>query len=406
MGNLKTENKSAIAVLIVLMVVFGQVHSAEIDFEGIPPGTIVEQLSNGAGVTGLSGGYIGVRGFNPSMSLDDNAAVIFNSANPPGIDYDLGSPNSDFGGPGLDSDGSPSTGGNAGSPYQNANPLGNILIVNEAPYLADRDGSGSIDNNDSPALLTNDADQAGQFLEFNFKNVKGGKSVTVNSVTYMDAEEEQGESGARVELYGPKLPTTGVMVALPPPGDNGVFTLEGIGVEGVSLMRVVLNGSGAVVGAVLEEEPVRPCWVTTGGFFNSGVASGPKQCTFGGNIGPPPSGAFEVNFHSDALAGAKFHTNDIQAVGCEDRGSTGPQQPGGKKGLEVDTLLFECTGKFNNQTGYTCDGYLLDAGEPQGKKGNDKDRIQLTVYDGSGAVVAECAGELDGGNVQIHPPKP
>ena len=91
---------------------------------------------------------------------------------------------------------------------------------------------------------------------------------------------------------------------------------------------------------------------------------------------------------------------------CEDRGSTGPQQPGGKKGLEVDTLVFQCTGRFNNETGYTCTGYLLDAGEPHGKNGNSKDEIQLIVRDGSGTEVAACEGELDGGNVQIHPANP
>lgn len=382
------------------------VQAAEIDFEGIPTGTIVEQLSNGAGATGLSGGYIGVRGFNPRLSMNDNAAVVFNSLNPPGIDYDLGTTNSDFGGPGIDDDGNPNTGGNAGSPYQNDTELGKILIVNEAVYLEDRDGDGVISGADSPAAWPNDADEKGQFLEFDFTTLKGGKTATVNSVAYMDAEIEQGESGARVELYGPKLPAQGVSVALEPPGDNGVFSQTGIGVEGVSLMRVVLNGSGAMVGATIEEESIRPCWVTTGGFFNSGVTSGTKQCTFGGNIGPPPSGAFEVNFHDGPYDGLRFHTNDINIVRCEDRGSTGPQQPGGKKGLEVDTLVFDCTGRLNNTTGFTCGGYLLDAGEPQGKNGNDNDQIQLTVYDSGGAVAAECSGELDGGNVQIHPPNP
>ncbi len=381
------------------------VQAAEIDFEGIPTGTIVEQLSNGAGATGLSGGYIGVQGFNPRLSLNDNAAVVFNSLSPPGNDFDLGTTNSDFGGPGIDDDGNPNTGGNAGSPYQNDTELGQILIVNEVANLVDRDGDGVISGADSPAW-PNDADERGQFLEFDFTTLKGSKTVTVNSVTYMDAEIEQGESGARVELYGPKLPAQGVSVALQPPGDNGVLAQTGIGVEGVTRMRVVLNGSGAVVGAIIEEEAVRPCWVTTGGFFNSGVTSGTKQCTFGGNIGPPPSGAFEVNFHDGPYDGLRFHTNDINIVRCEDRGSTGPQQPGGKKGLEVDTLVFDCTGRLNNTTGFTCDGYLLDAGEPQGKKGNDKDQIQLTVYHSSGAVAAECAGELDGGNVQIHPANP
>ena len=84
--------------------------------------------------------------------------------------------------------------------------------------------------------------------------------------------------------------------------------------------------------------------------------------------------------------------------------STGPQQPGGKKGLQVDTLLFECSGRLNNVSGFSCVGYLHDGGEPQGKKGNDHDAIHLEIFDSGGGLVAECSGELDGGNVQIHPP--
>jgi hypothetical protein len=397
-----TKNKLAYLILPFAAVLSAQ--AAEIDFEGIAPGTILEQVSNGAGATGLTGGHIGVRGFNPHLSLDDNAAVVFDSLNPPGIDYDLGSTNSDFGGPGIDRDGNSATGGNAGSPYQNDTELGNVLIVNEALELADRNSDGVISGADSPAIRTNDADLRGQFLEFDFSTLKGVKSVTVNSVSYMDAEIEQGESGARVELFGPGIAPEGASIALQPPGDNGVFSQTGIDVEGVDLMRIVLNGSGAVLGVVFEEEVNRPCWVTTGGFFNAGVTSGDKQCTFGGNVGPPPSGAFEVNFHDGPYDGLRFHTNDINVVRCEDRGSTGPQQPGGKKGLEVDTLLFECAGRLNNVDGFTCDGFLLDAGEPQGKKSNDHDQIQLTVYDSAGAVAAVCEGEMDGGNVQIHPP--
>ena len=169
-------------------------------------------------------------------------------------------------------------------------------------------------------------------------------------------------------------------------------------------MRVVLNGSGGVEGVTIEDRIVRPCWVTTGGFNNSGVVSGSKQCTFGGNIGPPPSGALEVNFHDGIYDGFKFHTNDIRVIECVDEGSTGPQQPGGKKGLEVDTLYFDCSGRLNNVDGYTCSGFLKDAGEPQGKKGNDHDEIHLEVFDSSQGLVAECSGQLDGGNVQIHPP--
>ena len=372
------------------------VNAAEIDFEGLSEGQIIVSISNGAGATGLPAGAVTVRGFNPAFGVNVNAALVFDSSCDPGglptdcsgDDPDLGTPNEAFGGPGVGAGGGP-------GPFQNDIGRGNVAII--AEDFDDGNTDGLVDDPD-------DADQRGQYIEFDFTTLKGNGRVTVNSVTYLDAELEEGEDGARVELFGPGLPPTSF--TLPPVGNNGAFTLSGIGVEGVTRMRIVLNGSGAIAGATLNEEPQRSCWVTTGGFFNAGITSGPKQCTFGGNVGPNPSGAFEVNWHDGPLDGFKFHTNDIEVVRCENRGSGGPGQPGGKKGLEEDTLVFQCNGRFNNQDGYTCTGYLLDAGEPQGKKGNNNDQIQLIVRDGGGTEVATCEGELDGGNVQIHPTNP
>jgi hypothetical protein len=385
--------------------------SAVIDFSGIPAGTIVDEIFSGYGVTGSLSGTIGVNGYNPGLSVwpecankpPCNAAVVFDSSNPPGIDFDLGTPHNCAGGPGIDKDFGDGFGGECGSPFENVEPLGNILIVNERAEFIDRDASQTIDTNDSPVTLTDDADLVGQFLEFDFTDLKGG-DTTVNSVTYMDNDE--GEFGAQIELYGPDLAPNPNVIGIPAVGDNGVNTLD-IGLPGVTHMKVLLNGSGAVTTAVIEERiRERPCWVTTGGFDTGTLSdpSGKKICTWGGNIGPPSSGAFEVNWHMGPLSGAQFHTNDIWIIECVDEGSTGPQQPGGKKGLEVDTLYFECTGLFNHESGYTCEGFLKDAGQPQGKKGNDRDEISMTVRDGGGAIVAECIGDLEGGKVQIHPP--
>lgn len=386
------------------------VSAAEIDFEGITEGTILDRVSTGAGVSGNVSGTIGVNGFNPALSLSSkcigappcNAAVVFDSSNPPGIDFDLGTPNSDFGGPGIDQDLFDGTGGQSGSLFANSTAWNKVLIVNEERRTPDRDGSNTIDTNDSLVVLTDDADLRDQYLEFDFSTTKrnGKGTVTVGSLTYMDNDE--GEFGAQIELFGAFSPK---FIGLPAVGDNGVLTIP-ISQEDVSLMRVFLNGSGAVTSVIINEEIPRPCWVTLGG-FDKGTntdASGKKICTFGGNVGPPPSGAFEVNWHEGPLAGSQFHTNDIEAIECVDMGSTGPQQPGGKKGLEVDTLFFECTGLFNHQSGFTCDGYFKDSGEPAGKKNNDRDEINITVRDAGGGIVAECIGDLEGGNVQIHPP--
>jgi len=376
-----------------------QANAAEIDFENLDEGEIVSEVSSGAGVSGGGNKPIGVFGFNPKFPAETNAAVIFDSGRAPGDftnDEDLGTPNEDFGGPGVDRNRFVGTGGHAGSPFQNDTPLDNILIVNKS--LIDVDpADGLVDD-------PNDDDKQGQFLEFDFSALKGGGkgTATINSVTYIDNDE--GEFNAQIEMFGPDIPDQ--FIALTSVGDNGMNTIFGIGVDGVQLLRIVLNGSGAVGSVVFNEEVQRPCWVTLGGFRTAEVesAAGPKQCTFGGNVGPPPNGALEVNWHDGPLEGQRFHTNDIQAVVCLDSGSTGPQQPGGKKGLEVDTLVFECNGLFNNMPGYTCAGEFVDGGEPAGKKGNDRDRIEVMILNSDEDVVAECIGELAGGNIQIHPP--
>ncbi len=382
-------------VVVTLGLLAAPASAGEIDFEGLAEGQVIDLVTNGAGASGLPKGSVGVFGFNPIFGIAINAAIVFDSACEPGgtptdctgWDPDLGTPHEDFGGPGL------GVGGRAGSPFENSVPLGNVAIV--AENLVDGNSDGLIDDPD-------DADLDGEFIEFDFRGLRGGKT-TVNSVTYIDND---GGEDAQIEFYGPGTlnPST---IALTRLDDNGVGTFEP-GIEDITIMRVVLDGSGAVEGPVIGEKVRRPCWVTTGGFNKGEVTrddpSGAKICTFGGNVGPPPSGAFEVNWHDGPLAGSRFHTNSIQAVGCEDRSDTGPGQPGGKKGLVEDTLLFECEGRFNGGWGYTCNGFLLDGGEPGGKKGKDPDQIQLIVKDGFGAEVARCEGILSGGNVQIHPP--
>jgi hypothetical protein len=378
--------------------------AAEIDLEGLPAGYMLDFVFTGHGVSGALSGSVGIFGFSPAFGAV-NAAIVFDSACPPGGvpgdcsggDYDLGTPNFFFGGPGW------GVGGEPGMPFENDIAQGNVAIV--AEDLTDSEPDGLIDDPD-------DGDVFGSYVEFDFSGLDDG-TATVNSFRYIDNDE--GEFGAQVDLWGPGTgnPST---IGMPAVGDNGAHTISP-GLSGVDRMRVTLNGSGAVDSVVIEEEVVRDCWVTTGGFNNADTHTkkGKKTCTFGGNVGPPPSGALEVNWHEGALDGAKFHTNDIVSVECINMRSTGPGQPGGKKGLEVDTLLFTCNGKFNNEDGYTCEGFLKDAGEPQGKKGNGYDQIRMIVKDAIGDVVATCGGDLDvddpmdgtdlhGGNVQIHPP--
>ncbi|RDH84083.1 MAG: hypothetical protein DIZ80_08090 [endosymbiont of Galathealinum brachiosum] len=144
------------------------------------------------------------------------------------------------------------------------------------------------------------------------------------------------------------------------------------------------------------------CWITTGGFQNAGKSSGTKDYTFGGNVGPPPRGSWEVVDHN---TGDNFHSNEVHIVSCDVINLTGPGQPGGKKGFKINQASFEGVGRLNHKDGYIFTGYVQDAGEPHGKKGNDQDFFSITVRDpGTLEIVFEASATLDGGNVQIHPP--
>jgi hypothetical protein len=155
-------------------------------------------------------------------------------------------------------------------------------------------------------------------------------------------------------------------------------------------------------GLSLETPPTGQCWITTGGYHNAGSASGSKDFTFGGNVGPPPRGSWEVIDHN---TGDNFHAFDVSIVECNVIKLTGPGQPGGKKGFEINEATFEGFGRLNGVDGFPFVGFVQDAGEPSGKKGNDQDFFSITVRDpDTNAIVFEASATLDGGNVQIHPP--
>ena len=127
------------AIILTFILTMGSYSSTSahefIDFEGFPAGTVVFEVFGDGG-----SGPIFVEGTNPRFSAGTNAAIIFDTANPTGGDPDLGTPNSDFGGPGL------GVGGKSGSPFQNDAALGNALII--AENLTDANGDGLIDDPD------------------------------------------------------------------------------------------------------------------------------------------------------------------------------------------------------------------------------------------------------------------
>ena len=202
----------------------------EVDFEGIDTGTIVSSLSSTNGL-----GPILVNGFNPSLG-NQNAAVIFDSANPTGGDADLGTPNGDFGGPGVGS------GGQSGAAGENSEALGKILIVDENLVT----GMGGLVEDPDDAAVD------GATLELSFAETG---PVTMQSVGYIDVESSRVGS---LELFGADDVSLGVY-PLAAVGNNGVGRVATEGATGVLRMVITFGGSGALTDVRFDPEPFVYC---------------------------------------------------------------------------------------------------------------------------------------------------
>lgn len=160
-----------------------------------------------------------------------NAGAIFDSSNPTGGDTDLGTPHSDFGGPGIGS------GGAAGSPGQNDQALGNLLIIQERPQMC-----GGV-------FCVPDDEVAGGSIQFSFDD-----PLTVETIVIVDADDGN-PSGAVVTIDA----NTGTYTLnFPSHGDNSVMTLP-IFEDGVLNMTISFNGSGAVGSINLRRDEVTFC---------------------------------------------------------------------------------------------------------------------------------------------------
>ena len=230
MMNLK-QMRSGLLLGALALALPGQMLAQEvIDFEGFGNGAVV-------GSVNTSVGPVGVSGFNPGAPAE-NAAVIFDSNAPNGdpcggdLDTDLGTPNEDFGGPGV------GPGGEAGAAFPNDTAQNNLLIINEACGLG-------VD----PVARPNDADNANAFFDFDFSAIA---PVTISGITLIDVEAN--ETPAEVLLFdgGGALIAS---VVLPQVGDNGLGVIPLGPVAGVSRMEVDLNGSGAIDDILFDVDP-------------------------------------------------------------------------------------------------------------------------------------------------------
>ena len=186
-------------------------------------------------VTSDGGMVIPMTSFNSAFPLQPHAAMIFNSAAPPAgqtSSYDLGTPNEDFGGPGIGDD------GGLNMPFKNDKPLFKILVIKDFDQLTPPK------EDDVPAGVT-----------FDF----GATNITPKSITIIDnevtAEAEYGE----IRLYASKGGALLKTVVFPNVGQNGV-TIVDLGTNGtynsdVSYIEVTMNGSMGIDDLVFCREP-------------------------------------------------------------------------------------------------------------------------------------------------------
>jgi FG-GAP repeat len=192
-----------------------------------------EDLEAGARLTEVFGsrgsGPIGVQGINLLLSKNINAAVVFDSACPPGgrprdctgEDIDLGTPNEAFGGPGV----------GRGGATNNETALGKVLIIAENVDDANRD-----ERVDDP----DDARQGGT-LQLDFSALG---TVLMHTITFVDLDDP--DPAQQMKLFRGGI--TGTLLAtvpLPVAGDNGVSVVP-LRVAGVDTVVITLTDSAAI----------------------------------------------------------------------------------------------------------------------------------------------------------------
>jgi hypothetical protein len=70
--------------------------------------------------------------------------------------------------------------------------------------------------------------------------------------------------------------------------------------------------------------------------------------------------------------------------------------PGTAPPSGIDTVTFEGTGRWNGRPGYRFSAQAVDAGEP----GANRDRLAITIRDGSGTVVSTVNATITAGNIR------
>jgi hypothetical protein len=163
-----------------------------------------------------------------------DALIAFDSSVPHGVsiddDFDLGTPNQAFGGPGQGS-------GGADGLFRNNQSLGNLLVIQEDPALDD----GNPDPQDDCV--------SGGTVVFEFGEL-GVTGVTISGVTVVDVDDRW-QAQSQFRLYGEE---DRLLAIFNPPVTrlNGVATMDFGDVSGVLRMEVEQRVSIAIGRLLLE----------------------------------------------------------------------------------------------------------------------------------------------------------
>jgi hypothetical protein len=194
--------------------------SFTIDFEDFNAGAIVSEIAitdpfENAQVSGITMAF-----------PDTNAAMIFDSSNPTGGDFDLGTPNEMYGGPGI---------GNGGASNNTA--LGNVLILSE-----------DLDADDPDDIF-----EVGASFVFDFS---ANAAVKLNAFDILDIEDSSNPPVVTLfDLDDNVLFTKEVT----PGGDNSKMTVDLEQTANVAFMEIIMNSSGAIDNISLEMEVQEAC---------------------------------------------------------------------------------------------------------------------------------------------------
>jgi hypothetical protein len=227
----RTNTRAAALIAAAIFLVLSHPAGATvIDFSGIPAGSVLGGPVGGDPVPAAPFAEFTISCINNGGG--PNSAIVFDSQNPTGDDADLGTPNIDFGGPGV------GIGGTSGAPGENDITYGNLLII--AENVVDANGDGLVDDPDDEA--------GGGVIVIDFE-----QAVVVMSVVLVDID---GDEAATIRLYD----STGILATIPAQslGNNSIQTLYGGGHTGVYRMEIELSSSGAVgeIEYVLDTTPV------------------------------------------------------------------------------------------------------------------------------------------------------